>query len=71
MDALNPVQVSADGMDPDQADAEILRRLDHLIPEDLQAVFVPVTAHRLQIAPNTEASADAIAGRILDQTPVP
>ncbi|MEM9305457.1 MAG: MoxR family ATPase, partial [Pseudomonadota bacterium] len=49
----------------------LLERREHLIPEDLQEVFVPVAAHRLQIAPNTEAIAEEIAARILEQTPVP
>ena len=44
---------------------------DHLVPEDLQAVFVAVTSHRLRAAPNTEFTQTQIAQRIVDQTPIP
>jgi len=44
---------------------------DHLIPEDLQAVFTPVVAHRLRAAPGSEHSQDVLAARLLDQVPVP
>ncbi|MDX1571675.1 MAG: MoxR family ATPase [Xanthomonadales bacterium] len=49
----------------------LLEGRDHLIPEDLQAVFVPVAAHRIRPAPGTDASQERIAERLLEQTPIP
>ena len=44
---------------------------DHLVPEDLQAVFVPVAAHRLRPAPGSERGQEELATRLLEQVPVP
>ncbi len=44
---------------------------DHLIPEDIQAVFVAVAAHRLRAAPGTERSADQLTAMLLEQVPIP
>jgi len=41
----------------------------HLVPEDIQAVFGPVVAHRLRGA-SSSSPADDIAGRILEQVDV-
>ena len=49
----------------------LLAERDHLVPEDLQAVFIPVTAHRLRLAPGLEQGANDICQRILEQTPIP
>lgn len=49
----------------------LLAERDHLVPEDLQSVFTPVTAHRLRLAPGLEQGATDICDRILEQTPIP
>ena len=47
-----------------------LQGRDHCIPEDLQAIFVPVAAHRLHPAQGTELSLEQLAKQILEQVPV-
>ncbi len=49
----------------------LLEGREHLIPEDIQAVFVAVAAHRLRAAPGTEKSADQITALLLEQVPIP
>jgi len=48
----------------------LLQGRDHCIPEDLQAIFVPVAAHRLRPAQGTELSLEQLASQILEQVPV-
>jgi MoxR-like ATPase len=48
----------------------LLNGRDHCIPEDIQAVFVPVAAHRLRPAQGSELSHEQLAGQILEQVPV-
>ncbi|KJV36935.1 AAA family ATPase [Luteibacter yeojuensis] len=47
----------------------LLSGRDHVIPEDVQTVFVPVAAHRL--VPGRGSHREAIARAILAETPVP
>ncbi len=49
----------------------LLERRDHLIPEDLQAVFVAVTAHRLRLGADAGADQEALAAQVLEQVPIP
>ena len=49
----------------------LLESREHLLPEDIQAVFVAVSAHRLRAAPGTEMSADQLAALLLEQVPIP
>ncbi len=42
----------------------------HVLPEDLQAVFAPVAAHRLVPAPDAGADRDTLARQILASVPV-
>jgi len=49
----------------------LLHDRDHCIPEDLQSVFVSVSAHRLHLAPGAELSAAELAERLIKQTPIP
>ena len=49
----------------------LLEGREHLIPEDVQAVFVAVAAHRLRAAPGAEKSADQLTALLLEQVPIP
>jgi len=48
----------------------LLEARAYCIPEDLQAVFVEITAHRLIPAPTTSRTCDSIARELLAQVPV-
>jgi len=49
-----------------------LARRDHVLPEDVKALFVPVCAHRLILHPEHEAlDRKEILRSLLDDTPVP
>ncbi|MDJ0654282.1 MAG: MoxR family ATPase [Xanthomonadales bacterium] len=43
---------------------------DHLIPEDLQAVFVAVAAHRLRPSSGNESRPEEVAAELLAQVPI-
>ncbi|MFK7957501.1 MAG: AAA family ATPase [Lysobacterales bacterium] len=49
----------------------LLERRDHLIPEDVQAVFVAVAAHRLRLGTDAGTDQEALAQQVLDQVPIP
>jgi MoxR-like ATPase len=56
-----------------QARAALLGR-DHVLPDDIQAVAVPVLGHRIIVGPAArlrEVSADRIVREIVDNVPVP
>jgi MoxR-like ATPase len=57
--------------DAARASAFIIGR-DHVLPEDVKALFVPVCAHRLILRPEHEAlDRKEILQSLLDTTPVP
>ncbi|MEM6573570.1 MAG: MoxR family ATPase [Pseudomonadota bacterium] len=49
----------------------LLEQRDHLIPEDVQAVFVAVAAHRLRLGAEASADQEALAQQVLEQVPIP
>jgi MoxR-like ATPase len=51
-----------------------LRGQDHVLPDDVQDVAIPVLAHRIIVSPGArlrELSADRIVQEIMHNTPVP
>ncbi len=44
---------------------------DHVLPEDVQAVFVPLTRHRLHPRADTLTSGEAVARQLLADTAIP
>ncbi len=49
----------------------LLAHRDHLIPEDVQAVFVAVAAHRLRLGADAGADQETLAQQVLAQVPIP
>ena len=49
----------------------MLEERDHLLPEDLQAVFVAVAAHRLRTSSDFGGSPEQLTREILEQVPIP
>lgn len=49
----------------------LLEGRDHVLPEDVQAVFVPLTRHRLHPRPDALTTGERLARQLLAATPIP